>query len=219
MLALTCLIDIHTPISTSRNFIVLLPSTVLLVSNALQSLAETAKPDQALMSRSVSVFLLVALSALFFLSSYRALSRKIAPSQNWKALAEFVRDSNACDPGCFAIGSFGLHEFYLDTGDNPGIRDLSLSTFLALSEEGALTGQSVQERLDQEVQASLQEPTLPVLGFHIASRVARDLAESRPDSVCLQPPQSDRNSTFIVMPKSMLTGAEDGFGLQPRDFS
>lgn len=219
MISLNSLIDVHTPMSTPRNFIVLLPATVLLLSNSLHSLARGGHDSQVLMYKYVAILLSFFLAALLFVASYRDLSRRIAPMQNWKALAAYVKDSRACSEGCFAIGSFGLHTFYFDTQEFAALQDLSLSASSILSGEGDLAATSLNERLASEVEMTLGDPGIPVLGFHVASQVAKELTQSRVDALCLQPPQSGRNSTFIVLPnKTMLSGSEKEFGMKPCQF-
>jgi hypothetical protein len=107
ILSMMSAIDIHTPMSTTRNYIVLLPATMLLISNALSMLAGSMGIRS--LPGSVALCLAVVIVVLLAKSSYSGLSMKIRPLQDWKQLAAYARESGVCSDGCFAMGSYGLH--------------------------------------------------------------------------------------------------------------
>lgn len=214
MLSITCVIDIHTPMSTSRNFIVLLPATALLVSNSLHALAMEGQPTNIGIRKGVAIFLALALAALFSAQSFRALSGKILPRQNWKQLSVYVKKSGVCSGGCLTMGGYGLENYYFEQLGVTNLTPLSPSVLSALSGE-SLAGGSIRSQAKAEVEAALREPTVPVIGGHVASGFARELTEGRANSICLQPSRGARNSIFIVMPQDRLTGREKEFGMKP----
>lgn len=214
MLTITCVIDIHTPMSTSRNFIVLLPVTTLLVSNSLHALAMEGQPYNMGIRKGVAIFLALALAALFSVQTFRALSGKILPSQNWKQLSVYVKKSGVCSEGCLAMGGYGLENYYFEQLGITNLTPLSPSVLSVLSGESLARG-SIRDQAKAEVEAALREPTVPVIAGHVASDFARELTEGRANSICLQPSRGARNSTFIVMPQGRLTGREKELGLKP----
>lgn len=214
MLSITSVIDIHTPMSTSRNFIVLLPATTLLVSNSLHALAFEGPPRNKGIRKAVSIFIALALAGLFSAQSYRALSGKILPRQNWKQLSVYVKTSGVCSEGCLVMGSYGLERYYFDQLGIRNLTNLSPSVLSVLSGESLARG-SIQDQVNAEVQAALSEPTLPVIAGHVASGSARELTEGRANSICLQPSRGAPNSAFIVLPNDRLTGREKELGMKP----
>lgn len=193
MLLITCLIDLKTPMSTDQNFIVLLPATILLVLDGLCSLFAAGINNELPMARSVSLVISITLASLLLVSSYRSVSAKISPRQNWKALAEYVRDSGICATGkCYVMGSYGLHKFYFNGSGFEGLKDLALPP----------GKDSPAPSLEEQIKVALRDPDVPVLGFHRVGNVALpELTSSERDVVCLQPPQGGSYSTFIVLRK------------------
>jgi hypothetical protein len=214
MLSITCAIDIHTPISTSRNFIVLLPATTLLVSNSLHALAMEGQPYNIGIRKGVAIFLALALAALFSVQNFRSLSGKILPRQNWKQLSVYIKKSGVCSEGCLAMGGYGLENYYFEQMGIANLTLLSPSVLSVLSGESLAQG-SIQEQVNAELEAAISEPTVPVIGGHVASGSVKELTEGRVNSICLQPSRGAKNSTFIVMPQDRLTGREKELGMKP----
>lgn len=202
MLLIVSLVDLRLPMSTARNFIVLLPPTMLLVSNLLVLLAESG--DWTNLRSATSLLFSAVVLSLLLIKSYRGLGEKIFPSENWKQLSAYVRGSGVCADGCTARGSFGLHSYYFD-----GINSISYTDNLDLA--------PIPESSDNGVEASpvpsKNIPSFPLLGFHNESEHINDYLASNSGLVCLQPSQGSPNRTFILLPARSLTGSEAKFGM------
>lgn len=105
---LTGLIDIFWPISTARNFIVLLyPSCLLLGSifeycfswNSTEETTTLKRMRQAVLSAILFIFLIMS----FKISSLNT-HVKANPTTNTKDIANFIRQSNICESGCYTSG-------------------------------------------------------------------------------------------------------------------
>jgi uncharacterized membrane protein len=112
----TCLlivIDFNTPMSTPRNFIVLLPSVVLLLAGIFDAaLAHPSSTEKKL------VFVLAA--ALIFVQLYASqmgLQEKATPRENWKGLAEAVKSTDLCKDGCYSDRANTYFSYYYRPSD------------------------------------------------------------------------------------------------------
>ncbi len=97
-IGLIAVIDLHTPISTARNFIVLLPALALTLAGVSQALLERLHDWRRLL-------LLGALALELTLqlnSGAQALTEKAYPVSNWKELAAAISDLKLCQEGCFS---------------------------------------------------------------------------------------------------------------------
>lgn len=91
-------VDLHTPITTARNFIVLLPALALSMAGALENLAERLQGA----GRWV-LFSLVALSlALLLKGATTAVAIKASPPSNWKDLSVALQKAGLCGDGCLS---------------------------------------------------------------------------------------------------------------------
>jgi hypothetical protein len=208
MLLPLSLIDSIKPVSTDRNFIVLLPATMLLVANAFAVLLRGDRKADADLRRLAAMALALVMSALLLKLSYGGLKDRIAIRQNWKGLAEYVKSSGICRSGCLAIGpELDTHAFYFNPTEHGPIRNLS----------SVMTSAPRLKALVQDPWRLIPSlPSQPVLGFKPSA--ARDLPAIMSvvkDPVCLQPRQQWSNHTFVVIQKSKLTGQEQQLGLVP----
>lgn len=210
MICITAAIDLKSPISTDRNFIVLLPATMILIANSIWALYSTSGSREAYPRKVAATIALLTLSCLFLRISGDRLVSRTLPSQNWKALATYVQASGACYSGCLAIGpSMDQHKYYFSTKTHGPIENLS--SIWTSTHKGSISRRDQWELISQY-------PTQPVLGFHIeASESLIKIADKVNNSVCLQPNQGLNNNTFIVVPKHLLDGKERDYGMKPCD--
>ena len=89
MLAFVVTLDLMNPISTERNFIVLLPVVALAAGYVIERLT---KPVQSRWWLLICVALVGSWSAVNLTRSFSLMSLKWAPQQNWKATAQYVVD-------------------------------------------------------------------------------------------------------------------------------
>lgn len=202
MLLVVSLVDLRLPMSTTRNFIVLLPPTMLLLSNLLVLLAVSG--DWMNLRTTISLLFSAVILCLLMLKSYRSLSEKIFPSENWKQLSAYVRDSRVCADGCTVRGSFGLHSHYFD-----GINGISYSNLSDISS----TPESSDNRAESTSSSLQNIVSLPLIGFHNESNHIKDYLASHAGLACLQPSQGSPNRTFILVPSQFLTGIEVRYGM------
>lgn len=78
------LLDLHTPVSTTRNFIVLLPVTSMVLGIAVSSIA------RGRFSQPVSVVMVLVFGALSLNASYHRMNAKSDSLENWRAAAETI---------------------------------------------------------------------------------------------------------------------------------
>lgn len=203
VVGLLSLVDLHTPMSTTRNYIVLLPPVMIALASSLTMLVNIGGLKSS--SGAASSLLVVLIILLLVQQSWNGLTPKTQAHQNWKSLSEYVKDSKICTDGCFAINSYGLHDFYfLESGS---INDLSIS-------KGAMGTPASTTTLDEQVDYVKPRQDAKILGFHGASGKISDLIGASKDRVCIQPSQSWENSTFLILPKSLLTGSEEKYGMK-----
>lgn len=203
VVGLLALVDLHTPMSTARNYIVLLPPVMIALANSLTMLTNLRAGK--IPARTVSLSLAILIVILLARQSWSGMTAKIKPLQNWKSLAAYVRESKICSDGCFAIGSYGLHNFYF-FGSGP-IDDLSTPKVDAGESKNQAT-------LNEKVSYLKPLRDAKILGFSGASEKAAELMESSQNRACIQPSQSWHNSTFLIIPKSSLTGSEEKYGMK-----
>lgn len=196
-------VDLHTPLSTTRNYIVLLPLSMIVLSNAFVMLTNSGVAKST--SGPSAALLLLVVCLLLFKQSWTDLNKKIYPFQNWKGMAAYVDKSGACSEECFVMGSYGLHNFYFSGS----------SSFKDLYSEDAVNGTSKTGiSLDDQLNFVKEFPDARVLGFHLASAKIPELLAGSKDRICIQPLQSWDNSTFLVLPASALSGKEQSHGMR-----
>jgi len=196
------IVDLHTPMSTTRNYIVLLPATMILLANALAMLAYSRGAKSP--SGASAVLLALVITLLLARLSWTGLSQKMQPNQNWKGMADYVRKSGICSKGCLVIGVGDLYKFYFS--DSGVFKDLSLAKTPTGPSENRIS-------LDDQVDFANSRSGAKILGFHGASAKVSELMDASNDRVCIQPSQSWESSTFLILPKSLLTGSEEKYGM------
>jgi hypothetical protein len=197
------IVDLHTPMSTTRNFIVLLPPTMLLLSNALVMLANSRGAKSP--SGAAAAFLVLVIFLLLSRQSWTGLSGKIQPHQNWKSLAAYVEKTGICSEGCFVMGSGGLHDHYFS--GSGALRDLRL-------ERGAMGTSKKSASLEDQLKLVNNLPGARILGFHGAGAKIPDLLAGSKGRACIQPIQSWDGSTFLILPSEDLAGKPEALGMQ-----
>lgn len=198
-LAITILINMRIQMSLSRYYIVLLPATMILVSSALVGLAKSEGSRYSL--RPVAAIVLIAvLSYSLGVQSYKEVSVKISPAQNWKKLIEVVVSSNVCNPGCLVVGSHGLYPYYFKK------HHFDINRLIDLSRPKASGRPELS--LEEQAREARRLPEMPILGFHHAKQVLPLLLDDK--SVCLQPVQWRSNTAFIILPSNHSALAKKG---------
>lgn len=109
-ISLMALVDLHTPITTARNFIVLLPALALVLAGFSQALFERLQGWRRLLLFSVLTLGLV----LQLKSAATAVTAKAYPPSNWKHLAGAIRSSGLCQEGCYADFAKTYWTYYFD---------------------------------------------------------------------------------------------------------
>lgn len=196
------LIDIHTPMSTARNYIVLLPAVMIALADLLTMVANLDSVNR--LPRFASLFFVFLIAALLAQQSWNEMTDKIQGHQNWKGIASYVRQSNVCSDGCFVIGSYGLHPYYFK-----GLGVLNDLSIQKATEAQPARSATLQEQVDSVINL----PAARILGFHTASERVPELMRANAQRVCIQPQQSWPNSSFLILPKSDLTGKEAQYGM------
>jgi mannosyltransferase len=202
-LSLVMLIDLHTPISTHRNFIVLLPAAGFLFVD----LFEVAM-NRASELRRFAILVAAGMILLSLLkASYHGLSKKIAPHMNTKAIGEYVATSNLCADGrCFASTDWtyahGKEQLRFYFHSFP---------FSSATSSGPIAGDGRR--------ASPDGPALPFIGISHDPRgtpgIASAVVRAHPEAVCWMPHQSEFTE-FIMMTEEMQNKSDPaGHGLVP----
>jgi hypothetical protein len=96
--SLLIVIDFSTPMSTPRNFIVLLPSVVFL----LAGIFDAAFAHAPLAEKKLLFVVAAALILTQLYASQMGLIKKATPRENWKGLADVVKSTNLCKNGCYS---------------------------------------------------------------------------------------------------------------------
>lgn len=178
---LVLVIDLHTPISTARNLLVLLPAVTLLMGDLLSTLLRPGRPSNELRRLAVVLVVLVVIGWQWLLAG-QTLAQRSAPDQNWQKLAEVLRSTRVCANGCMALGvDEPVFAHYLSGWP---IRTLPIDPV-------------------QHQQAPRRPLRLagddPLLGLHSAWRVLPELLAAHPDRECWEPPQSSAQSIFVLL--------------------
>lgn len=173
------LIDLHTPISTPRNYIVLVPAMSLLFGISVLSLSQRY-------SRGWKHVVLVSVLGIYYIGSgyvsVQRMSNKWGAIQNWKGLAETVESGGICQPHCWFLAHTKLYSYYFanSMGEIPAESTLGLDGIINLS---------VQDRL-------------PIIATHNVRHDLERLQKHYPGWVCLQPKQKIRNGIVIIIEPS-----------------
>ena len=179
-LAVVSIIDMHTPISTGRNFIVLLPLLTILFAEVFHVL-------WSCYSKSTYRFaLLLAVIGYVIASTYttfNSMQSRWGPRQNWKSLASTVENLGICNPHCWFFGSpvlARLYSYYF----GPSMVTEPFSEIRSLS---------------QLVEMSAKN-TLPIIAAHFKQSQLEELINAYPSWKCLEPNQSWKSSVILLIP-------------------
>lgn len=190
-LLVTILIDLRSPSSTARNFIVLVPATVIVLTNLFTACLERAGPWPWLRFAvlGLAIVLITGQTAL----SMQRLEAKSMPRQNWKEMGLFARSTDLCAEGCELLGTDDLFT-RLYFGDT---KRVSIAAH-------ALAGRG--HRLD---------PAHPLIGFHDAYLELPAIQRANPEMQCWEPRQADPNAVFVFLDPRQVKAADPanhGFG-------
>ena len=171
------LLDLRSPLSTTRNFIVLVPPVVLVITNLFGYFLGSVRGSRLWSSLFLGAVALLLLAQLQL--SYERLSAKIVPRQNWKDLGVFVENTGLCDQGCQAYGANPAYiQYYMKRAK------LEPRTIDQIKESGF--------RLDSG---------RPFLGFHDAYQELPAITAANPEWQCLEPTQADEAAVFVFLPR------------------
>lgn len=84
-LCLVAFVDLFSPMSRSRNYIVLLPLVALLIAGVVQLTSQHFP-----MLKNPLLFLVCVYGSLALLASFNVVTRKANPQENWKAASQFI---------------------------------------------------------------------------------------------------------------------------------
>ncbi|MFI5366056.1 MAG: hypothetical protein ACHQ4J_10565 [Candidatus Binatia bacterium] len=173
----TALIDLHTPVSTPRNYIVLLPGVALLFGHTVEVLWSACASRW---QRAALVLVLAAYSYESGVHAYGLMEERWAPRQNWKALAQSLESAGACRPHCWITAPANTHQYYFKTRAGDGAE---------------LTRLTVSELLQRQ-----NTDSFPIVAAQIMRPDLDRLREHYADRVCLEPPQSWRGMVVLLAP-------------------
>lgn len=187
-------IDLKTPMSTPRNYIVLLPAVTFLIAGIFDSAIENSLPIDKRLLVAIAGSLMVA--QLF--ASQLDLRAKASPRENWKGLAQAVKATGLCDGGCFSDRADTYFSYYFQPNDLIPLPP-ALSTTAQLNTKGLL------------------ETTTSGKPFLLSAKsLQKDgaiLKEIHPDHICLQPRQA--TPSMVVLVPSSRVQALKAKGLLP----
>ena len=111
-------IDLHTPISTSRNFIILTVPTAYVAALVISGLVEKLPPRPA----AITLGLMVAALAVQYYGAFDRMDRRWDGNQDWKGLADVVRQNQLCRDGCIYAAGPRLWQwrYYFDANVESG---------------------------------------------------------------------------------------------------
>jgi uncharacterized membrane protein len=171
------LIDLYTPMSHTRYYIVLLPAVALLFGHVVQAFWESY--PRSLQRAILSLFVLAYVGGSGVHALHKMESRWL-PNENWKGLAQVVDKAGICRPHCWFVGGDGVYYFQASMGPEPQQARLPLADALNLPEADHL----------------------PIIAAHIASADLARLREYYTDWQCLMPHQSFQGSLILLVPES-----------------
>ena len=178
VLCAVAIIDLHTPISTERNFIVLLPIISTLIGLSLGTLNQARY--------GVICILVISLmwTHLQFNYSYNLLTAKWAPLQNWKASAEYL------------VKHVENHDlYYLRLTDSEEIGRIFNYYVKQISKDTLKVDPIYASMLNK-----ISSPSLVLIGGVAANTVAQiEAAEKVKAEDTFYPTQSWENSTGVLL--------------------
>lgn len=182
-------IDLHSPISTERNYIVLVPLVAVIGSTMFQGFWEHYK---RLFPRLMIGAALLSYGAASAAVSVERIETKWGPVQNWSGLAQEVHELGICHPHCWFLdvgwhGRWRYYEHYF--GRAMGSDPRSVTIDITLLEE------------------AIEEVPVPVIGAHIGRGSIDAIKLQMPHLQCWQPVQSSRKSVVLLI--DVLEGQHD----------
>ncbi len=181
ILAFVVTLDLMNPISTERNFIVVLPVVAIIVGCVTERLSQRGQSRWWLL---VSITLVGSWSAVNLSRSYTLMSLKWAPQQNWKATAQYALDN----------ASENKKIYYLRNNDSEDTERVFNFYIKKLSDNKILA-----ERVYISQLPTLSRPAQLIFGQANQNDVNRILRESnlKPESVFF-PKQSLGSTTGVI---------------------
>jgi hypothetical protein len=169
-----CLLDLRKPLSVERYFFVLLAPLALVLGDLAQVIAEFGSRS----ARRGMALVVAVILAMHLGHSQEVLAARIRPAENFKALAAFLAGEGVCEAGCSS-----------ESARKPRLRPYF----------DAIDLRRVRTR-DGDPGGG-QQP-LPFVGLHGEQELIPPLLRSHPEASCWEPLQSDRGSTYVILPKS-----------------
>lgn len=178
---LLVIIDHHTPVSTTRNYIVLLPLAGVIFGGVFQAFWERS---EVAWKKSLLLVIVVVSTFLSGRMAVADLYVRWYPIQNWKGLAAEVRRMDLCKPHCWFIdaqwrGRWRFYRFYF-------------------SSEMGSTPRSVTRHISS-LRDALDLRDLPLVGAHLGDEAVDFIQSQFPDMQCWQPRQSWQNSVVLFI--------------------
>jgi hypothetical protein len=185
--AILILVDTKTPMSTPRNYIVLLPAVTFLIAGIFDSAIDNAPPiDKRLLAAVAGSLILVQL----FVSQI-GIREKATPRENWKLLAQAVNATGLCKDGCYSDRTKTYFDYYFKPGEL-----ISLAPVLSAA---------AQHRTDGALAAKpLTSQSFVFSGTYLQKegKILKPLLSSH---VCLEPRQANP-AVVVLVPSSRVEG-------------
>jgi hypothetical protein len=181
-LLLIILLDLRSPSSTARNFIVLLPALSFLFGD-LVSLGLSTRFRLRRVASLIATFLL-----LFSLLrvSYFDLSLKLYPHMNFKQIGQLVSSTALCENGCSTYGGWTYGRWKKQLEQYFGVDS------------------PIRWEVDRKQPvADIRLPFIGIGGSGVD--IARSLIKVRPEVQCWEPPQSWPASTLVLVDGKLKT--------------
>lgn len=106
-------VDIKTPMSTARNYIVLLPAVTFLLAGIFDWAIANAPPTDRRYLAALAGCLLVTQ----LLASQLAIREKAMPRENWKGLAQAIKVTGLCKEGCYSDRANTYFSYYFQPNE------------------------------------------------------------------------------------------------------
>ena len=175
---LTCLIfiDFIFPISTYRNYLVLLPATTLLLGNILSFVL---KNNNVLNLKRYILFGLILIIISSNISiSHLLLRRKTEPNINYKDLSQVIIESNLCNDGCFYYKlKPQIKHYYFD----------NIRNIIPINSSQILKNIDKNNELDKK----------PVIYFYPPDEILKKSRQDN-DAICYEPKQRLKGKLYII---------------------
>ncbi len=178
VLSAVTIIDFHTPISTDRNYIALLPLVSILFGLALGGVREIRFAPIAILAITVSW------GKLQLDYSYTLLTAKLSPLQNWKASADYMVQHGA-----------GQRLYYLRLAESDEV-DRVFNYYVKRLSNGAMK----VERIYPSLLKGISNPAMISVGA-VTPNIINEIvaAEDLAPKEVFYPKQSMQNSTAVLL--------------------